>query len=181
MKQSPSSKITQAAARPVLRPLALVQRGRSRTWLDDRGWFLIAVIFESHSYSQGSTLTVICCWLWDLKGYFKFDVGGREGVSAWYESDEQFAPLVSRQAMPATSSIEHYRRTFQTVRDVATYYDREASSDFWARFHWGIAQGLVGNLGRATELFDGVRRDGLAGKPEWMHEAAEQCRNCPLS
>ena len=42
----PHSKLITSAARDVLRPLGLRRRGRSRVWLDDRGWWLGVVEFQ---------------------------------------------------------------------------------------------------------------------------------------
>src|SRR5690242_5082457 len=38
-RESEATKAVGRAAREVLRPLGLVQKGRSRTWLDDHGWW----------------------------------------------------------------------------------------------------------------------------------------------
>jgi hypothetical protein len=45
----------------VLTPLGLTQRGRSRLWLDDHGWWLIVVEFQPSAWSRGSHLNVSAC------------------------------------------------------------------------------------------------------------------------
>lgn len=40
------------AARDVLKPMGLFQKGTSRIWIDDNGWFLILGEFQPSSWSQ---------------------------------------------------------------------------------------------------------------------------------
>jgi hypothetical protein len=65
--QHPHTKLLIAAARDVLRPIGLTQKGRLRTWLDDLGWWLGVVEFQSSSWSRGSYLNVGVNWLWNPK------------------------------------------------------------------------------------------------------------------
>jgi hypothetical protein len=172
--QSPASKVIQAAARSVLQPLGLVQKGRSRTWLDDRGWYLIVVEFQP-GWSQGSYLNVGCCWLWEPKDYVSFDVGHRVEHFESFQSNEQFAPHAFRLTERAAEQVQGYRSAFKTVRDVATHYDQAKGSRFWDRFHAAIAHGLVGNRAKAAELLSGLRSEGAASEYEWMRQAASRC------
>src|SRR5687767_4381931 len=71
------STLITAAAREILRPMGLFQKGRSRTWLDDQGWWVCVVEFQPSSWSRGSYLNVGCMWLWGVKDYISFDEGYR--------------------------------------------------------------------------------------------------------
>src|SRR5436309_1568598 len=75
--QPPHTKLLTAAARSVLRPLGLQQRGRSRLWLDDHGWWVVVVEFQPSGWSIGSYLNVGAMWLWFEKDYISFDYGSR--------------------------------------------------------------------------------------------------------
>jgi hypothetical protein len=55
---SAPSRLLNAAAREVLKPIGLIQRWKSRTWIDDHGCWLIVVNFESSAFSKGSYLAV---------------------------------------------------------------------------------------------------------------------------
>ena len=92
---NPHSRLITAAAREVLRPLGLFQKGRSRTWLDDRGWWLGVVEFQPSSFSKGSYLNVGAMWLWHRTiKHIQFDVGHRVADVGYveFESEAQFAP-----------------------------------------------------------------------------------------
>ena len=51
-------KIINMAAKKVLAPKGLFRQGMSRTWLDDNGYFVIFVVFDSGNWSKGSYLGV---------------------------------------------------------------------------------------------------------------------------
>jgi hypothetical protein len=103
-RQHPHSKLINAAARERLRPLGLVQEGRSRTWLDDQAWWLGIVEFQPSGWTRGSYLNVGVNWLWNVKDWHSFDFvyrvdePGRGQMFFEYERDEQFAPLACKLA-----------------------------------------------------------------------------------
>jgi hypothetical protein len=146
--QHQHTKLLIAAAREVLRPLWVVQKGRSRTWLDDHGWWLGVVEFQPSSWSRGSYLNVGVNWLWDPKDYLVFDLGGRvdlpgEGEYVEYESDEQFAPLVRKLAVLAAERVRYYRDVLPTVAAAASVLERAEPDDLLQAVDAGIALGLT--------------------------------------
>jgi len=52
------SKIIADAAKRNLAPIGLTRKGRSRVWLDDRGWYVTVVEFQPSGFSKGSYLNV---------------------------------------------------------------------------------------------------------------------------
>ncbi len=75
--QSIHSKILIQTAKTLLTPLGIVQKGQSRTWIDDHGWWVIMMEFQPSGWSKGTYLNVGVCWLWDRNNYLSFDVGDR--------------------------------------------------------------------------------------------------------
>jgi hypothetical protein len=49
--QHPHTKLINAAARDVLRPMGIVQKGRSRLWYDNHGWWAGLIEFQPVSTS----------------------------------------------------------------------------------------------------------------------------------
>jgi hypothetical protein len=89
------------AARSVLRPIGCVQKGRSRTWLDDRGWWVGVIEFQPSGWSKGSYLNVGACFLWSkTRASFSFDdlIGDRP----WYDAvdGESFVNSATKLARP---------------------------------------------------------------------------------
>src|SRR5213592_4672206 len=95
-RQHPHTKLINAAARETLRPLGLLQEGRSRTWLDDQAWWLGIVEFQPSNWTRGSYLNVGVNWLWNVKDWLSFDFG--------YRVDEPGKPRCSSSTRATTSS-----------------------------------------------------------------------------
>jgi hypothetical protein len=125
----PHSKLITAAAREILRPLGLVQKGRSRIWFDDRGWCLGVVEFQPSSWSRGSYLNVGVNFLWNPKSHISFDLGyrvqlpigphGKQYVE--FVDEQQFMPLAHTLAETAADEIVKYRSLLPTPRAAAVY------------------------------------------------------------
>jgi hypothetical protein len=75
--EHPHSKAIAAHAREILGPLGIKRKGRSRTWLDDRGWWVGIIEFQPSDYSRGTCVNVGVHWLWSHPGYVSFNYGGR--------------------------------------------------------------------------------------------------------
>lgn len=156
--QHQHTKLLNAAAREVLRPLGVVQKGRSRTWLDDHRWWLGVIEFQPSSWSRGSYLNVGVNWLWNPEDYLSFDFGHRvdipgEGEYIEYEDDEQFSPLARKLAMVAAEQVRHYRDLFPTVEAAAATLKRAEPDDLLRSLDAGIALGLVGHGTAARTMF----------------------------
>jgi hypothetical protein len=155
--QHPHTKLLNAAARDVLRPLGIVQKGKSRTWLDDRGWWLGVVEFQPSDWARGSYLNVGVHWLWNPNAHLTFDFGHRvDGLGrrvVRYESDEQFAPLARELAVIAAEKACSYRDLFRTLDACARELRRADPDDRIQSLNAGIALGLVGDPLAAGEMF----------------------------
>lgn len=167
------SKLITAAAREVLRPLGLAQKGRSRVGLDDHGWWLVTVSFQPSSYMRGAYLNVGAQPIWTgavepslgMTGLVERvrwrSVGGRSITFAEFENEHQFASETRCLAQAAASAVIRLRARFRTVAAWATYLfvEREALArrielefpgyrppdNFDVRYHKGVVSGLAGN------------------------------------
>lgn len=166
------SKLLTKAARNVLRPMGLVQKGRSRIWLDDRNWWLGLVEFQPSSWSQGSYLNVGCMWLWHVKDHFSFDEGYRVEDFAAYESETQFEPVAMGLAERAAKELRLYRDRFQSIYSVCTYYSDHQPQGFWPNFHAAIAFALAGQVDAARFHASAVR-DTPDGQ-QWLTAAKRE-------
>lgn len=141
------------AARNALRPLGCTQKGRSRTWHDDHGWWIAVIEFQPSGWSKGTYLNVGACWLWYPKGYESFDEGYRVGSFASAADLDAFAAEVEGVASRARDEVLGLRERFATPGDVAAYLrDKEADPRaIWAHYHAGVACGVVGWATDAAE------------------------------
>jgi len=152
--QHAHSKLLNEAARQVLGPLGLTQKGRSRTWLDDHGWWLGVVEFQPSSFGRGSYLNVGVNWLWTPKDYLSYDFGGRLDVGGYaeYETDDQFRPLAMKLAALASEEVARLRELFPTVDAAAKRLAREKEPSVVEAIDAGIALGLTGDGDRAGRM-----------------------------
>ena len=67
------NKIIKQAVNSILKPNGLFQKGSSRIWIDDNGWYLIVVEFQPSNWDNGTYLNVAVHFLWDEKDYLSFD------------------------------------------------------------------------------------------------------------
>jgi hypothetical protein len=167
------------AARRHLRPLGLQQRGRSRLWLGDHGWWLAVVEFQPSSWGKGSYLNVAAMWLWVEKEYVSFDYGSRVEDFARFEDEAQFAPLAEGLARRAADEVGRLRTLFPSVHSAAEHLAAESPRGFWDTFHAGVASGLVGDPTRARGYFDEVA--GTDDRQDWAQAAASLAREYSLA
>jgi hypothetical protein len=179
-RQHPHTKLINAAAREILRPLGLVQAGRSRTWIDDRAWWLGIVEFQPSNWTRGSYLNVGVNWLWNIKDWLSFDFGHRVGKPGEgetfieYESDDQFAPLARKLTMAAAEQVVHYRQLFPTVEAAVATLSGTAPDNLERSLDAGVALGLVGESDAAAAMFDRYIRWFKSGEEaEWRSDDDE--------
>jgi hypothetical protein len=172
-KEEVHSKLLTGAARKVLRPAGFTQKGRSRTWLDDRSWWVGVVEFQPSSWSKGSYLNIGVMWLWPEKNYISFDVGGRENEFIEYTDEMQFKPVAEIFASTAFEKAMKYRDKFSTVALAADYLSQRPDSGR-PQYNAGVACGLAGYSGRANDLFQAVC--ALEADTDWMRELHRDCQ-----
>jgi hypothetical protein len=141
------------AARAVLSPLGLTQKGRSRTWLDDRIWHVIVVEFQPSSWSPGTYVNVAAMWLWDVTDHFSFDYGPYR-VQEFESADTHNWPERCRAA--ASLAATHVQKLRAEITDVTAAARVMSAIDQpgWPTFHAAIASDLIGAVDRARVLFD---------------------------
>lgn len=111
MKDNNHNKIINQAARSVLKKYGLFQKGQSRTWIDDNGWFLIIIEFQPSNWDKGTYLNVGINYLWAEKDYLSFDYGSREGEFVSYnDNPEEFYNAVVKLAECAMTKVFEYRK-----------------------------------------------------------------------
>jgi hypothetical protein len=174
MSMEPHTKLIQAAARNHLRQLGVFQKGRSRIWLDDRGWFLTIVEFQPSGHSKGTFLNVGAHFLWHESGVLTFDLGHRvEGFTA-FESSEQFKPEAERLASRAAEEVRGMRRRLASPGRVAAELMQRPELDLWARFHAAVSLAISGNgVGAVQALGELAEMDpeGVA----WRRDLQTRC------
>ncbi|MBW5481063.1 hypothetical protein [Streptomyces bambusae] len=173
--RSPVLRIITSAARESLKPLGLAQRGRSRLWIDDHGWWLGVVEFTPPR-TAGSGLHVGVMWLWHDVDHLAFHVDAVRIGPERFRTEDQFTPLALELSRQAAANVTALREKYLALPDVARYLtSRPVRRGFlWDCFDTGIAAALVGDPETARDRLERVLRgDPLA---PWMFEAQEKAR-----
>lgn len=163
MPTDSSNSLLQHAAREVLRPLGMVQRGRSRTWWDDQGGWVTQVEFQPSGANKGSYLNVGIGWLWapEVRSFVPFNLGYRVEEFWQYESAEQWRPVARQLAERAAAEVHSYRQLVPDLRAAAALCVREDLKHEdgpigWHTWHAAVASVLVGDIARACNRFEAV-------------------------
>ena len=161
------SKVIARAAKETLSPLGIFRMGRSRTWIDDHGWWLAVIEFQPSGFSKGAYLNVGAMWLWHEKDYFTFDFANGNGDAGCrvanhieYKDEEQFTPEAMRLASLAKDEVISLRRKLVSIHDAARYLPGKAVRDGspWTHLSAAIALGYAGRTFRARWLFKSLER-----------------------
>jgi hypothetical protein len=165
-----------ASASAALSPLGLTQVGRSRTWLDDRGWYLINVEFQPSSGAKGSYLNVGAMWLWHEQDYVSFDYGYR--IAPFEPADAAWAERAHRLSDLAAQRVLELRLELPDVRGAARLLRKTKPLADWHLFHAAVATGLAGDRKTARTMMDRLlAEDAQRDWERTMHTEMRGCRD----
>ena len=192
MPSDPANAILNSAARNALRPLGLLQKGRSRTWYDDHGWWLTVVSFQPSGFGKATYLNVGICWLWSAKPtlYTSYDLGYRiPGAGGSFESEQQWRGVAQEVARRAAAEVQRYRELVpdlaaaarecvqQEERRVADLRQREGHRQVpagWPTWHAAVASGLAGDIELAVHYFDHTAQPSEDDSRDYWRPVREQ-------
>ncbi|MGH2453777.1 MAG: hypothetical protein ACRDF5_08440 [bacterium] len=157
------------AARRTLAPLGVRQRGRSRTWVDDRGWWVIVVEFQPSSWARGTYLNVGAMWLWRRTDHLAFDHGYRVERFQEFRGEADFAVQAALVAERAAEEVQRLRAQFADMAAVARVLAADARSDGWRQYHAAIAAGLAGDRTTAAVCLDALAAP-RSDDPAWLSD-----------
>lgn len=180
MPSHPHNRILTTHARAVLRPMGLTQKGRSRTWQEDHGWWVLYVDFQPSGFAKATYLNVFLHWLWrlgddPLTGH-AMDLGNRvPGVGASFEDEDQWTVAVEEVVSRAVEEVHRYRALVPDlaaaaracVRQEEARIDdiverdgctRDQVSCGWDAWRAGVASGLAGDVDTAEHHFARITR-----------------------
>ncbi len=143
------SRLINSAAKTTLRPLGFQQKGRSRVWFADRGYWALIVEFQPSGFGKGSYLNIAASWLWSPYEW-RFDYMHRAGQFIRFESEDQFQTEVEGLAKLAASEAKNLDEKFGSLNKIAAHLNDEARDSRkrlnpWTLYHAAIVHGLIGD------------------------------------
>ena len=157
--------LIRGAARETLLPLGLSQKGRSRTWIDDHGWWLIVVEFQPSSFGRGSYLNVGHQHLWLERPHHAFRtysgssrvlIGRREFVDLDFKLGDASVDAARTLAAAAKTAVTERRMEHKEGVEALHAITRHPKNDPYVQYDVGIAWGLLGDAKRGAKSLDGV-------------------------
>lgn len=192
------NKIINTVAKQYLSPEKLFRIGSSRSWIDDNGYFLTIVEFQSSSYARGTYLNVGINFMWDktkdLNENLSFDCGGRVIIGkgtqfAEYREklkncDELFTAEVEKFADTAVEKVKEYRKfcDLDYAKKQLLLKAEQTNKDcvFWEMYDLAMLCFFKGNFNDGKEYFNSFLE--TAKNPifnntycEWIEEFYNYC------
>ena len=156
-------KIINMAAKKVLAPQGFFRQGTSRTWLDDNGYFIIFVVFDSSNWSKGARLGVGIDFLWEksegLNDIIAYSYGGREKEFCQYTgNDDEFQTRMEEYAEIGLRKAAEYRK-FKDMEYARKCLERNVSETpgkgrFWEVYDLAMLCFLTGDLENGADVFE---------------------------
>ena len=120
MANDASTQIIKQLCKDTLLPLGVFQKGTSRIYIDDNGYFFTVIEFQPSGVAKGTYLNIALHFLWNERDYFSFDVpfGADIRVKNFveYQNDEQFTREVTKYVQEAAKQVMFYRK----LQDIET-------------------------------------------------------------
>jgi len=110
------SKIIKEVCKEILIPLGVFQKGTSRLYIDDNGYYFTVIEFQPSSFELGTYLNIGITFLWNnderdiLSFGFSRQTAGRYGNFIKYEDEKQFRDKIIQLVNIAKEEILFYRK-----------------------------------------------------------------------
>ena len=134
MAIDPHNQIIKKLCKDILLPIGVFQKGNSRIYIDDNGYFFTVIEFQPSVHAKGTYLNVALHFLWNERDYISFDFpfGADIRVKNFveYQNDEQFTREVTKYAQEAAKQVMFYRK-LQDIETAKSYVKK------WLRKHKG--------------------------------------------
>lgn len=150
MIQSDHAKLICEVAKEYLAPLGFVQKGKSRLWFHDQGWYLILVEFQPSSWNKGSYVNVGINLLWTERDNFAFNEGKRIGKFLKFETEAHFSHMMQNTMRQLTREIRKYHNLKRSTDKIANLFGKSQPENIWNLYHTGVAYGISDNSKKAA-------------------------------
>ena len=149
------SKVINKVAKKLLKPQGIVQKGQSRIWLDDHGWFTTIIEFQPRDKAKGSFLNIAAHFHWHKKDCFSFDLGYRELDFVEYKNDEQFAKKMEKFCELTIEKVLEIRKKLATLHSAKKVIlgHTFVSEEIWGKYHKGTICGLTGDIEKLNKHY----------------------------
>lgn len=170
------SKIINKTAKKVFAPYGIKQKGKSRIWLDDNGWYTTVIEFQPFSGRQGTTLNVGVNFNWYEQVYFSFDISYRQDVDfvEYNGNEDLFSKEVEKFCEIALNKALEYRENFQNIHKAKPFILNHTytSENIWGSYHKGTICGLTNDVVEQNHYYQKLLQESHPGA--WLNELKDR-------
>jgi hypothetical protein len=145
------NKLLKKIAKERLKPYGIFQKGQSRTFLYDRGWFTIVIEFQPSSWSKGTYLNIGVDFNFYPRDYFAFGFGYREKGFEEFKDEEQYTQLVNELCDLTIKRVQELDEKFIDVWTALKTADKEKRDDTWRIYEVAVLNILTSNFAMARK------------------------------
>lgn len=151
----PHSAIIKKLCKEILIPAGIFQKGSSRVYIDDNGYFFTVIEFQPSGFSKGTFLNVGLCFLWNENDYMGWNNPnsrvGRQFIE--YQDNEQF----ERDVKPYVEKALELALFNRNLRDI------EYAKEYFGKRDFGNSPitydiKIIKERFRDAEICDKIRR-----------------------
>lgn len=151
------NKLLKKIVKERLKPFGIFQKGQSRTFLYDKGWYTIIIEFQPSSFSKGTFLNVGIDFNFYPRDYFTFNFGYRENGFEQFNSEKQFTKLCNKLCELAVKKVKELDIKFLNLSIALNTLNTENSSDTWMLFDKAILNVLNDNYEQAKKILNEIQ------------------------
>ncbi|WDF75388.1 hypothetical protein PQ469_15970 [Mucilaginibacter sp. KACC 22773] len=151
------NKLLKKITKQRLSTYGIVQKGTSRTFLKDHGWYTIVIEFQPSGFGKGTYLNVGV----DLNFYpqqhlsFSYDYRQKEFREA--KNEDQYTEIVIDFCNFAIKKTQKLETDFSDIGTAIETVKKSDSKELWNKYNLAILYGLMGNLPKSRRLLNEIR------------------------
>jgi hypothetical protein len=152
------NKLLKKIARERLKSYGIVQKGSSRFFFKDKGWYVIGIEFQPSGFDKGTYMNIGVDFNFYPREGFAFAFGGREGKYTSSENETQFAESVNAYCDFTIKRVDQLETDFCDIETAIRTLKKDNSSNPWRIFELAALYGLINDLRNATRLLNKVKK-----------------------
>jgi hypothetical protein len=140
------NKIIVRIAKEQFSPLHIIQKGKSRLFLDDNSWYTTVIEFQPSSWSKGTQLNIGADFHFFPRDYFAFEFGDREKEFIEFTEVNKFVLELEKYCQYAIQRVIEIREAFITISSAHKVLTQKLdTSNTWNSYLLGVINGLANN------------------------------------
>lgn len=151
-----SNKLLKKIAKERLKPHGIVQKGQSRTFLYDRGWFIVVIEFQPSSWSKGTYLNIGVDFNFYPREHFAFRYGYREKGFESFKDEVQFTKLMNELCDLTIQRVHELEQQFSDFNTALKTIEKDNENDTWRWYEIAILNALTSNFDKSRLKFEQV-------------------------